>query len=231
MFLPLCELPYTHGNNNNKQTMRTKALFLAAAFSAAGIVSSMAQVYSVNVVGYVNTTLVPGFSLVSNPLDAGDNSVANLFPAVDGMTVYKFADGSYQIATYLDIFGEWDGAFDLAPGEGAFVFNPTSAEVEVTFVGEIVDGTKTNPIAAGFSIVSSIVPQSGGLVSALGFPQADGDQVFKFNTGSQSYEIYSYLEVFGEWDPSEPVVGVGEAFFVNKPAAATWTREFSVSGQ
>jgi hypothetical protein len=211
--------------------MRTKALFLAAAFGMAGIASSMAQVYSVNVVGYVNTTLVPGFSLVSNPLDATDNNVSSLFPVVDGMMVYKFVGGNYEIAMYLDIFGEWEGDFELAPGEGAFVFNPTTEEVVVTFVGEIVDGTKTNPIAAGFSIVSSIVPQSGALVSALGFPQADGDQVFKFNTGSQSYEIYSYLEIFESWDPSEPVIGVGEAFFVNKPAAVTWTREFSVSGQ
>jgi hypothetical protein len=211
--------------------MRTKALFLAAALGMAGIVSSMAQVYSVNVVGYVNTTLVPGFNLVSNPLDAGDNNVASIMPAVDGLTVYKFADRVYQIAVYLEIFGEWEGAFDLAPGEGAFVLNPTAEDLVVTFVGEITDGTKTLPIPQGFSIASSIVPQSGALVSALGFPQADGDQVFKFNTASQVYETYTYLEIFGEWDPSEPVVGVGEAFFVNKPAPVSWTREFSVSGQ
>ncbi len=61
--------------------MRIKALLCAAAL-AAGAVSSMAQsnVYSLNIVGYVNVPLVTGFNLIANPLDNGTNDLASLFP-------------------------------------------------------------------------------------------------------------------------------------------------------
>jgi hypothetical protein len=214
--------------------MRTKALFVAAAFVAAGIVSSMAQVYSVNVVGYVNATLVPGFNLISNPLNAADNKVSALMPKVDGMIVYKFnsTTGEYELSSYLALLDTWGPAdFEINPGEGVFVLLPGSENVTVTFVGEITEGAKSIDVPAGFSIRSSIVPQSGALVSALGFPQGDGDIVYKFNTAIQDYELYSYLELLGTWSPSEPNVEVGESFFVSKNAAATWSRNFSVSGQ
>jgi len=90
--------------------MRTKALLLAAAFAAAGVATSMAQaVYSVNAVGYVNTTLVPGFQLVSNPLNAADNKIETLFSNMqggvrDGTTVYKFTNGQFKIVNYIEAF-------------------------------------------------------------------------------------------------------------------------------
>src|SRR6185369_1228000 len=67
-----------------KHEMRTK-LLAAAAILAAGIASSMAQsnVYSLNVVGYVNRTFVGGglFSLTSNPLNTTNNTLAGIFGA------------------------------------------------------------------------------------------------------------------------------------------------------
>jgi hypothetical protein len=213
--------------------MRTKALFVAAAFGAAGLVSSMAQVYSVNVVGYVNTVLKPGYNLIANPLETTANTVADLFPGVDGMSVFKFVGGTYQIANFDAGLGEWDNpAITLNPGEGAFVFNPTDGDVTVTFVGEIVEGTKTNELPVGWSMKSSQVPQAGGLVSALGFPVAGGDAVFTYNTTRTppGYDIANYDEGLGDWDVGEPVIGVGQAFFLNKATAGTWSRNFSVAG-
>ena len=227
----LCQFVGTHGKNNNKKTMRTKALFVAAAVGAAGLVSSMAQVYSVNVVGYVNKELVSGFNLIANPLDASSNAVGDLFPPVDGLTVYKFdsATGTYMIASYLALFSQWTGdEFDVAPGEGVFVQNPGTDSLPITFVGEITAGAKSIDVPEGFSIRSSIIPQAGALVADLGWPQADGDTVYMFDAGKQDYDIYSYLELFAAWSPSEPVLGVADAIFVNKPAGATWTREFVV---
>src|SRR5207249_3273515 len=51
----------THGNIQIQNNMRTKTLLAAAAMLAAGFASSMAQsnVYSLNVVGYVNR-VIPG---------------------------------------------------------------------------------------------------------------------------------------------------------------------------
>jgi hypothetical protein len=205
--------------------MRTKSLFLAAAISVAGLVSSMAQVYSVNVVGYVNVTVGPGFNLVANPLDAESNLVQDLMPD-EFMTVWKFADGVYTSASFVGI---WTGEnFELPPGEGFWVQNNGTEAFTITFVGEITEGTKSNDIPQGFSIKSSIVPQEGTL-SALEFPAAAGDQVFKWNNAISDYE--SANNVAGIWLPAEPSIGVGESFFVNKSAAVTWSRDFTVDGQ
>jgi hypothetical protein len=212
--------------------MRTKALFVAAAFGAAGIVSSMAQVYSVNVVGYVNTVLKPGYNLIANPLETTANTVAELFPGIDGMGVFKFVDGSYVIANYDAGLGDWDNSFTLMPGEGAFVFVPGSADVTVTFVGEITEGAKSNTLPVGWSMKSSMIPQGGALVSALGFPVEDGDGVFTYNTSKTppGYDISNFDAGLGDWDAGEPVLAVGQAFFLNKATASTWTRNFTVSG-
>ena len=72
--------------------MRTKTLLLTAVLSAAGLASSLAQgaVYSVNAVGYVNLTVPAGLSLIANPLDATDNTIANVLKVPAGTQIYKF---------------------------------------------------------------------------------------------------------------------------------------------
>jgi hypothetical protein len=216
--------------------MRTKALFLAAALSVAGIVATSAQVYSVNTVGYVNVVLQPGFNLIANPLQTDANTIADLLPAVDGMTVYKYVDGvGYQSANYLEVLGGWDDpSITLSPGEGAFVLLPQGGNVTVTFVGEVMETRNgqilQNPIPAGLSMKSSMVPQAGGL-TALAFPVQDGDTVYKYAPGS-GYITANYLEVLGGWDTgAEPTLEVGEAVFVNKAAGTSWDRDFNVSPQ
>src|SRR5437763_197776 len=64
----------SHTVNTNYKHMRTKALLCAAAL-AAGAVTAMAQsnVYSLNVVGYINTTLVGSaagkYQMIANQLN------------------------------------------------------------------------------------------------------------------------------------------------------------------
>jgi hypothetical protein len=214
--------------------MRTKTLLLTAALSAAGIATSMAQVYSVNAVGYVNTTLVPGFNLVSNPLintEQNGNQIQNLFNSLpDGTSVYIFQNGRFDIVG--KDFGTWEpanfAAQEIRPGSGVFVRNTSGANQTVTFVGEVPQGTLTTPLPAGFSIVSSQVPQEG-TPAALGFVAKDGDSLYFFEEASQSYNIVNFD--FGEYDKALPTLAVGEAFFVRKAAAdaAGWTRTFSVN--
>src|SRR5215472_170391 len=70
--------------------MRTKALLCAAAM-AAGALTSMAQsnVYSLNVVGYVNYPFTAfNYTLINNPLDNTNNDLNTIIPtAPDGSTV------------------------------------------------------------------------------------------------------------------------------------------------
>jgi hypothetical protein len=178
----------------------------------------------VNVVGYINVPVPPGFSMIANQLDSGDNTVGSLLPAPpDGTTIYKFVGGSYIANTYE--FGEWGlPGMTMDPGEGAFIFNPDAAAFNALFVGEVKQGTLTTPLVAGFQIVASQVPQSGALDTDLGFPVVDGDTVYQFDNTAGSYSVATYE--FGEW--TAPVPAVGEAFFVNKANAVVWTRDFTV---
>jgi hypothetical protein len=59
----------------------------------------------------------------------------------------------------------------------------------------------------------------------LGFPVVEGDTVYLFDNATANYSIHTYE--LGEWVIPEPKVG--EAFFVNKAAATTWTRNFTVA--
>jgi len=219
--------------------MRTKALLLAAAFAAAGVATSMAQgaVYSVNAVGYVNTTLVPGFNLVSNPLNAADNTIGVLFKNMEngvpgGTTVFKFKNGSFLSAQYDDLDNVFSGnavAETTVPGEGVFVFLTGTASKKLTFVGEVVQGNTTTPLIRGFSIKSSVVPQAGK-PSDFGLPAAGGDSLFKYDTTTRTYKSSQYDDLSNAWSPDLPVIGVGEAFYYFRAGAATdWTRTFSVN--
>jgi hypothetical protein len=122
----------------------------------------------------------------------------------------------------------WDVNLTLAPGEGAFISVPSAKTV--TFVGEVVQGNTTNSLPAGFSIRSSIVPQSAGLSSVLGFPAVAGDLVYFFNKATQNYAGGIYESFGGNlWDPAEPAPAVGQAFWVQKAAQANWVRNFTVA--
>jgi len=218
--------------------MRTKTWFLTAALVAAGALTSMAQsnVYSLNVVGYVNVNLPSGFSLVNNPLNvAAGNSLENTLGTnvLDGTTVYHFASGHYDVVASFIAQGAniWDTSLNINPGDGIFVFSPGAQTV--TFVGEVLQGSQTNSIPNGFSILGSKVPQAGGLVSVLGFPAKDQDVVYQFHAG------YSTDTFFGPptvpagsefWDGgSEPSLTVAEGFFLFTSAGAhSWIRSFTV---
>lgn len=212
--------------------MRTKTLLLIAAVAAAGIVASNAQVYSVNAVGYVNTKLVKGFNLISNPLKAQTNTLTALLtgqvPQDTKAFVWDTAGKTFQIATYDTSFG-WDGAaanLNLLPGGGLFLQVP--ADATVTFVGEVMQGTPLKtPLVVGLQIVSSQVPQAGTLTD-LGYTGAQDDKVYQWDSAKQAYNIFTYDTSFG-WDPALPTLGVGEAIFLSRNVAGSWDRNFSVN--
>jgi hypothetical protein len=220
--------------------MRTKTLLLTAALSAAGVATSMAQVFSVNAVGYVNTVIpAKGLALISNPLTAADDSVSALFTdaakAAGGLQVYKFVPGpapTYKIFSYDPDFQDWDRADatteKVDPGQGVFVRNPSAAAVTITFVGEVPQGTLTTTIPQGLSIVSSQVPMEGTLTT-LGYTPSGADQVYQFDTTKQSYYISSYDPDFQDFDTPLKSLKVGEAVFLRSAKASTWTKVFSVN--
>jgi hypothetical protein len=211
--------------------MRTKALLCAAAL-AAGALTSMAQsnVYSLNVVGYYNASVVGSgsgtFTMVANQLNTTNNTVGALIATPpDFTTLYKYVGTGFSIATYF--LGAWDHPeFTLNPGEGAII--QSTSPFTNTFVGEVLQGNLTNSFPAGFSIRSSMVPQAGTLTQ-LGLPGtalSDFDQVYKMNTATQGYDIYAWF--LGSWSPSEPSLAVGESMWLQTAAPGNWVRNFTV---
>lgn len=212
--------------------MKTKALILTAAVAVAGAIAASAQtVYSVNVVGYVNVTLYPGFNLIANPLNTTNNTIAALLPNVPGGTIlYKYVPGQgYAAYTFDDLDLVWtpNGNATLNPGEGAFIRNATGTNIVVTFVGEVLQGSLTNSLPVGFSIKSSMVPQQGAIDSVLQFPAMGGDILYKYVPG-QGYNAYTFDDLDLVWTPSSPTINVGEAFFIRRTSAGQWVRNFTV---
>jgi hypothetical protein len=209
--------------------MRTKTLLLTAALGAAGVASALAQVYSVNAVGYVNVTAKPGFNLLNNPLDAGaNNTVKALMPAdlPEGSIVYTYNGTTFRLNTYE--FGEWTYPTDvLVPGTGFFLRMTGTADKTITFVGEVKQGTLTTPLIAGFNLVGSQVPQEGLIQTILGFVPGEGDVVYNYSSTTGNYTLGTFE--FGIWDPQQPRVGVGEGLWIRKIQAGNWTRTFSVN--
>jgi hypothetical protein len=208
--------------------MRTKAIILSAMLGIAGVVSSFAQnVYSVNVVGYINLNLPAGLSMVANQLDNGNgNLVTELLPAPPiGTTLFKFTGGSPPY-TQIQFLGVWlgDTAMTLAPGEGVFMNVPSATTV--TFVGEVMQGTLINPLAT-LDIKSSMVPQTGGITAVLGLTPSIGDTVNEWN-GPGAAPPYTQSQFLGVWLPSEPSIDVGQAFWLSVQAPRNWTRNFTI---
>jgi len=214
-----------------------------AALTAAGALTSMAQVFSVNMVGYINLSIPQGFSLIANQLNnTPDNTIATLFPAAttaNNLVVYKFNNTLGGFSSDQISGGTWSagGTATLNPGEGAFVFAPTP--FTATFVGEVVTGTSSVTTPLGFSIISSVIPQQGAIydIAAPGDGNVDlqygipsAQQVFyQFNNTLGGYASYQYS---GSWSTEPgPILKVGESAFVFTSSiggAHTWTRTFNV---
>jgi hypothetical protein len=122
----------------------------------------------------------------------------------------------------------------LLPGQGVFVKNPTTADVTITFVGEVPQGTLTTPLVAGLQIVSSQVPQAGtakelGLPATTAQGATPGDTLYQYNVTTQNYDISTFDDLEDGYLPALKPLDVGEAFFLKLGKANTWTRNFSVN--
>ena len=196
--------------------MRTKALLIAAAAMAVGVVSSEAQVYSQNIVGYVNNVAGQNYSVQSVPFDqAGGNSLTNLISnaggAWDGSYVYVWSGTGFTVYTLDSSLstGLGDAADATAvtppvlnPGTCFFVNNQTPAAITNTYVGTVhigsgtYPGTSTNVLSAtGYSLVAPVIPVGGGLTSVLGLTNSagalDGSYVYVPHIVNGSFNGYT----------------------------------------
>ncbi|HEY5915651.1 MAG TPA: hypothetical protein VJA21_34125 [Verrucomicrobiae bacterium] len=210
--------------------MRTKIL-LGLAVLAVSASTLVAQVYSLNIVGYVNQAVpagsaaAPSFVLIGNPLKASpDNTVgtvlAGQLPATSSLLSW---DGS----TFLENVYSGGGAAGwdvpdavIAPGTGFFIKNPTTTAATITFVGEVLAGLQTNSMTTAFSLVSSKVPVAGDLFADahLNFTNmVANDSLLTWDGSTYIENVYAGGGAPG-WD-SPPVVTVGQGFFLKQAGA------------
>jgi hypothetical protein len=212
--------------------MRTKVLLCAAAL-AAGALSTMAQsnVYSLNIVGYVNYTQpANSYRIAANPLNQTNNDVQYLFPTAasyPGLTIYKrnSAGTGYDSSTFDPDFLVWSSPLSVKPGDGVWINTPAGIPFTNTFVGEVVLDS-TNAVPAGYSLKGSVVPQAGLIQTTLGYPTDLGDSIYIWN--GIGYDTSTFDPDFATWSPSEPSIAVAQGFWIfNNAAAKSWIRHFA----
>jgi len=226
--------------------MRTTKALLCAAALAAGAVTSMAQnVYSLNVVGYVNVTAPAGYSILANPLSAGVTNGANeIMPITDGEVILTFTGGHYNYFGYDSGNGGWIDANanpttppTLPPGQGFWYLNPGATAQTITFVGQVTPSpgvTNSMSLPAGYSLVGTPMPVGGSLplvtgtgnppvAGAINMPIIDGMVLLPFVSGHYQYKGYDSGN--GGWIDENangiaaPTISVGQGFFYLNPTA------------
>jgi hypothetical protein len=206
---------------------------------------AQSNVYSLNVVGYVNLTFTNGFQMVANQLDfdgtGTNNTLSTVFgtslPSLSKVYAYNASSATFAVATFNAGTGTWIGNTTAAnaalqPGGGLFLSIPASATppVVTTTVGTVLQGTLSTPYIAGFNIISSQVPVAGG-AGALGLTNNAStlDAVYQFVPSTQAYgNKHTYNAGTGTWLGGEPQFGVGEAFWYSARNAGSWTVTFNV---
>ena len=216
--------------------MRTKVL-LGAAVLAVGLTASVAQnVYSLNVVGYINLTVGAGYTLCANQLNNGTNGINQVLanPPNDAL-VLTFVNNDYKTDIAQD--GAWydntttlPSATQLKPGMGFFYNAPAAATI--TLVGEVPQGATSIPLPAGYSMIGTYTPQALELSAANGFPMVNDTLYLKYDTTISDY-VTDIVQDGAWYDntttlPATVIPAVGQGYFINAPAATVWNYNFTV---
>jgi hypothetical protein len=221
--------------------MRTKVLLSLAAFAVSAFAAyAQSNVYSVNVVGYVNVT-VPAdkFAILSNPFETGNTSITNVVGGTlpDGTEAYVWNGTGYSdVEGYIYGFGWFPGTATVPNGTGFFI-KPSGAPATVTFVGSITVNTNKALNLNGVELVGSQIPWARAIgdtntANTLNFPAADGDTLYLWDVAAQGYkDAIGYIDGFGWFDPSATPVGpegptnnVAEGFFIQTTGSKNWNQ-------
>jgi hypothetical protein len=220
--------------------MRTKALLGLAALTV-GLTSAVAQnVYSLNVVGYVNVTLQANkLHFLSVPLipSGGNFNITNSIVLSDsqdqaGIFAWTGTGWNPNAPSWIAGFGWFP---DMVISNGVGFFLASKANSTLTFVGDVPQGALAYTIPAGVSTLANKVPV------AANFPGStvgnDQDTMFTWVQTSQAWNPNSpsYIAGYG-WFSSDstvttngPTLAPAEAaFYVNHGAALPFTQNFTV---
>jgi hypothetical protein len=227
--------------------MKTKTLLIAAAALAVGVISSEAQVYSQNIVGYYNQPLVaaPAYNLVANQFNVGLSNGANeIFGNVPDGTAMLQWTGSGFVYTYKDFsappalwymsdYGTPTNPPIILPGTAVFLQLPTV--FTNTVAGSVVVNSgasvTNNQVAAPlYNMVGSALPVGGPLTNSLyNFNPPDGTAILQFNGSGYVYTYKDFSALPDQFYMSDygtptnpPSLNVGAGIFLQPPTSYKW---------
>jgi len=218
--------------------MRTKTLILAAVLVAAGVVSSQAQnVYSQNIVGYINTPLAGAgqLTLISNPFDDGNGNQAtnllSILPKSSSISLWNNVGANFASSITKSAAG-WNGGLIVPPGTAMFVKNggPSSPPLTNTFVGSIDSFTSSVALPAGFSMLGSYIPYSSADITTdtnvnLGTVLPKNTTLETWNSAGATY--VSVTKSAAGWNGTLPL-NAGQGLFISvKAATNVWNEVLS----
>jgi hypothetical protein len=195
-------------------------------------------------VGFVRVEVPPGGSaLIANQFDEPSCTLDGLFNPMpdgtflpDGVEIYLWDRATQSWGSpYTWASGAWSpspGKTNLLwTGQGAFFYNPSGTSATITFCGLIRQGWLNLPLAANVQLAaSSLLPQSGGVTSVMGYAPSAGDWLTVWNQAQNGWEEYTYVTerrgqpVAPYWSPQEPVLGPGQAFIITPASANLWSQ-------
>ena len=208
---------------------------------AAGLLSSQAQnVYSANVVGYVNVVTPAGQpTLICNPLNLdGTNNVAVVLTNAPNGTLIQIWNGAGFIPVSKSLFGgTWSASAatnNIPPGVGFFMTTPTT--VTNTFVGTVTPasgGTNDLAMTGNFQLVGSVLPVSGSITNTadlgantLNLGSMPKGTLIQIWNGA-GYTPISKSLFSGAWSGNTNIA-VGQGFFIKTGSATNWEQTLSL---
>ena len=169
-------------------------------------------------------------------------------------------DADAQFFASGSVTGWYDGGGLLATdnlnqGSGGFLYNPSAGAITTTIVGQVVQGSYTNHVTAGYNVYSLVPPVATNIDSAFSsFPGTSdsnaatndtmyvwsgaGYNIAQYYTGADAdIQFFQSGSVTGWFDGSGANVStspaytpkVGQAFFIQHfGPTKTWTYSFQV---
>jgi hypothetical protein len=198
--------------------MRTKALLGLAAL-AVGLSTSVAQnVYSLNVVGYVNVSLQQNklhfLSLPLAPVD-GNFNITNTIILDDTQnlaSMYRWIGNGWN--SDVAYFGGWSSPSDVFITNGVAFFIASVTNSTLTFVGQVNQGAMNYSFGPGLSAVANQVPVSTNFPGATVGNLLDG--IILWDTALQNWNT-DWGNGGGSWANSGSPTGPGGPDNVNGP--------------
>jgi hypothetical protein len=114
----------------------------------------------------------------------------------------------------------------MNPGSGFFL--QVAAPTNVTIVGNVITGTNTYPLIAGFQLVAPSGPVAGTLDTTNGYTPTVGDVISVWNNSTASFVAHKRLNSTTWGGGGDPQLTVGQAVFLDPVHNTNWTQVLNV---